>query len=255
MADKPRVLAVDDEAGILRLIRLDLTAQGFDVKTAGDGAQAMRAIEEETPDIVILDVMLPDVNGLDLLRQMRDAGSFPVIMLTAKDRDTDKAEGLNLGADDYLGKPFSPEELSARVHAVLRRQRGAREGGPMLSAGNIRIDLNKRLVYRRDEMVNLTRTEWLLLAQLAERPGKLVLNADLLSQVWGPDYRGDLQYLRVWISRLRKKLEDDPSTPQLIKTVQGVGYVLQVQDANADAPDESADAGLLPEGEDEEEPV
>jgi two-component system, OmpR family, KDP operon response regulator KdpE len=230
MPEQPRVLAVDDEAGVLRLIKLELTAQGYGVDTAENGERALQAIEGNPPDIVILDRMLPDSDGLDLLKQMRSIGSFPVIMLTARDRDVDKAQGLDLGADDYLGKPFSPEELSARVAAVLRRRPGAGEQRKRLASGSLLIDLDKRLVHRGDDMVNLTRTEWLLLEQLAARPGKLVLNGDLLSQVWGPDYTGDLQYLRVWISRLRKKLEDDPSTPQLIRTVQGVGYVLQAEE-------------------------
>ena len=230
MKKNPVVLAVDDEPGVLRLIKLELGAQGYDVNTAESGEEALKAASDSPPDIAILDVMLPDVDGLDLLKQMREAGSFPVIMLTARGRDVDKAQGLDSGADDYLAKPFSPEELSARVGAVLRRHRGGGEAGKMLVAGSINIDLDKRLVHRGEELANLTRTEWLLLEQLAARPGKLVLNGDLLSQVWGPDYTGDLQYLRVWISRLRKKLEEDPSTPQLIRTVQGVGYVLQAEE-------------------------
>jgi two-component system KDP operon response regulator KdpE len=224
-----RVLAVDDEAGVLRLIRLELEAQGYVVQTAGTGAEALKLIETEPPDIVILDRMLPDADGLDLLKSIRGLAPCPVIMLTARGRDVDKAEGLDLGADDYLGKPFSPEELSARVAAVLRRRPPGSDGVGELFGGGIRIDLHRRLVHRGDDRVDLTRTEWLLLEQLALRPGKLVLNGDLLSQVWGPDYTGDLQYLRVWISRLRKKLEDDASAPQLIKTVQGVGYVLQAE--------------------------
>ena len=231
MNTKSRVLAVDDEPGILRLIKLELEAQAYTVETADSGAEALKAIESEAPDIAILDRMLPDADGLELLKKMREVASFPVIMLTARGRDVDKAEGLDLGADDYLGKPFSPEELSARVAAVLRRRPGAADAPKDLVGGSIRIDLHRRLVYRGEDMVNLTRTEWLLLEQLASRPGKLVLNGDLLSQVWGPDYTGDLQYLRVWISRLRKKLEDEPSTPQLIRTVQGVGYVLQAQES------------------------
>jgi two-component system KDP operon response regulator KdpE len=230
MKKNPTVLAVDDEPGVLRLIKIELGAQGYEVQTAENGAEALRAATESPPDIAILDVMLPDVDGLDLLKQMRSAGSFPVIMLTARGRDIDKAQGLDSGADDYLAKPFSPEELSARVGAVLRRHPSGDEATKVLVAGSIGIDLNRRLVHKGDDLVNLTRTEWLLLEQLAARPGKLVLNGDLLSQVWGPDYTGDLQYLRVWISRLRKKLEENPSTPQLIRTVQGVGYVLQAEE-------------------------
>ena len=230
MTDQQFVLAVDDEPGVLRLIRLELEAQGFEVGTADSGKAAVQAVAERTPEIVILDVMLPDANGLELLQQLRETGPFPVIMLTARGTDSDKAAGLNLGADDYLAKPFSPEELSARVRAVLRRHGAGQEQRALLYAGDLCIDLQRRLVLRGSEMVGLTRTEWLLLEQLAQRPGKLVLNADLLGQVWGPDYRGDLQYLRVWISRLRKKLEDDPGNPSLIRTVQGVGYILQAEE-------------------------
>jgi two-component system KDP operon response regulator KdpE len=229
MAKNPVVLAVDDEPGVLRLIKIELGTQGYDVRTAETGKEALESASESAPDIAILDVMLPDTDGLQLLKEMRTAGSFPIIMLTARGRDIDKAQGLDLGADDYLAKPFSPEELSARVGAVLRRQPSSSSASQQLVAGSVNIDLDKRLVHRGEELVNLTRTEWLLLEQLAARPGKLVLNGDLLSQVWGPDYTGDLQYLRVWISRLRKKLEEDPSTPQLIRTVQGVGYVLQAE--------------------------
>jgi len=227
------VLAVDDEPGVLRLIRLELEAQGFEVGSADNGKDALEKVRERPPAIVILDVMLPDANGLELLQQFREAGNFPVIMLTARGSDSDKAYGLNLGADDYLAKPFSPEELSARVRAVLRRHAGGQEQRALLYAGELCIDLDRRLVFRGNEMVNLTRTEWLLLEQLAQRPGKLVLNGDLLSQVWGPDYRGDLQYLRVWISRLRKKLENDPSNPSLIRTVPSVGYILNASEDQA----------------------
>jgi two-component system KDP operon response regulator KdpE len=230
MADKPLVLAVDDEPGVLRLIKLELEAQGLAVASAETGGEAVRAIQEQAPDIIVLDVMLPDINGLELMGRIREYARVPIILLTARNRDLDKVQGLNMGADDYLGKPFSPEELTARVRAVLRRfQRGRAQKGTLRS-GEVEIDLERRLVYRRDEMVNLTRTEWLLLEQLAARPGKLVLNGDLLSQVWGPDYRSDLQYLRVWISRLRKKLEDNTELPRLIRTVQGVGYMLAIDE-------------------------
>jgi two-component system KDP operon response regulator KdpE len=223
------VLAVDDEPGVLRLIKLELEAQGLEVTSAETGDEAVRAIEGHKPDIIVLDIMLPDVSGLELMGRIRSTINVPVILLTAKNRDVDKVHGLDMGADDYLAKPFSPEELSARVRAVLRRFQRGRTIKATLHSGSIEIDLHRRLVHKGGELVSLTRTEWLLLEQLAARPGKLVLNGDLLSQVWGPDYRSDLQYLRVWISRLRKKLEEDPETPHLIRTVQGVGYMLTAE--------------------------
>jgi two-component system KDP operon response regulator KdpE len=233
MADKPLVLAVDDEPGVLRLIKLELEAQGIAVASAENGDQAVRAVEEQSPDIVVLDVMLPDVSGLELMGRIRESARIPIILLTARSRDVDKVEGLNMGADDYLAKPFSPEELTARVRAVLRRFQRGRAQRATLRSGSIEIDLDRRLVHRGDDLVLLTRTEWLLLEQLASRPGKLALNGDLLSQVWGPDYRSDLQYLRVWISRLRKKLEENAEAPRLIRTVQGVGYMLAIEEPQA----------------------
>ncbi len=230
MSVQPQVLAVDDEPGVLRLIKLELTAQGFRVITADNGADAIRLEEEHRPDLALLDVMMPEMDGFELMRELRQRTNVPVILLTAKGSDRDKVKGLELGADDYLAKPFSPEELSARVRAVLRRAVGAPSADQQVRAGNVEIDLHRRLVKRGGEPVTLTRTEWMLLQHLAANPGRIMLNAELLAKVWGPEYRGDLQYLRVWVSRLRKKLEDDPANPQLIKTFQGIGYMLEIPD-------------------------
>jgi two-component system KDP operon response regulator KdpE len=222
---EPLVLAVDDEAGILRLIKLELSSQGFRMITASSGEEALRMAEEHRPDIVLLDIVMPDVTGLEVMRRLRERTSVPVILLTAKGADADKIRGLELGADDYLAKPFSPEELSARVRAVLRRSIGSSSRENIVRAGDVEIDLNRRLVKRDGELVALTRTEWMLLQHLASHPGKIMLNVELLAKVWGPEYRDDLQYLRVWVSRLRSKLERDRSDPQLIKTFQGIGYM------------------------------
>jgi DNA-binding response OmpR family regulator len=220
------VMAVDDEPGILRLIKLELSTQGFRVVTASGGEEALRVSEEHRPDIALLDIVMPEMTGLELMRRLRDRSPLPIILLTAKGSEADKVRGLELGADDYLAKPFSPDELSARVRAVLRRSTGSSNADNVVRAGNVEIDLNRRLASRDGEILALTRTEWMLLQHLAANAGKIMLNSELLSKVWGPEYRDDLQYLRVWVSRLRRKLEDDASDPKLIRTFQGIGYML-----------------------------
>ena len=233
MTAEPLILAVDDEVGIQRLIKLELSSQGFRVVTASGGEEALRLAEQQRPDIAVLDIVMPDMSGLEVMRKLRERTGIPIILLTAKDNDADKVRGLELGADDYLVKPFNPEELSARVRAVLRRSVGLSNAEIPVRAGDVEIDLNRRLVKRNGEIVTLTRTEWMLLQHLAANAGKVMLNTELLSKVWGPEYRDDLQYLRVWVSRLRSKLEADPSSPAIIKTLQGIGYLL---DADEDEP-------------------
>lgn len=226
MANEPLVLAVDDEMGILRLIRLELSAQGFRVLTASSGKEALELAEANRPDIVLLDVVMPEMTGHEVLTALRERWPVPVILVTARDRQVDKVRGLELGADDYIVKPFGAEEMGARIRAVLRRTAGITPEQVVLAAG-IRIDLAKRLVFRGEEQVALTRTEWQLLQHLAANAGKVILSGELLAKVWGPEYRDDLQYLRVWVSRLRQKLEAVPSEPQIIKTLPGIGYMLQ----------------------------
>ena len=231
MSTEPLLLVVDDEAGILRLMKLELSAQGFRVITASDGEQGVKLAEEQRPDAVLLDVMMPGLSGLEVMRRLRERSNVPVVLVTAKDKDTDKVRGLELGADDYIVKPFNPDELGARVRAVLRRSIN-QDVERVISAGDIEIDLNRRLVKKGGEPVALTRTEWLLLQHLASNAGKVMLNTELLTKVWGPEYRDDLQYLRVWVSRLRAKLEVTPSSPLIIKTLQGIGYLFEA-DAEA----------------------
>jgi two-component system KDP operon response regulator KdpE len=232
----PLVLAVDDEPGILRLLRRELSEQGFRVITASSGEEALRLAQEHRPDIVLLDVLLPGMSGLEVMRRLREQADAPVILLTARDTDSDKVRGLEMGADDYVVKPFSPEEVGARIRAVLRRASGPRPAGRrLLLAGGLEIDLERRLVLRRGEVLPLTRTEWLLLQQLAAHAGRVLTNSELLSKVWGPEYRDDVQYLRVWVSRLRRKLEDDPAQPTIIRTMPGIGYMLDA--AAAQPPD------------------
>ena len=241
MAVEPLILAVDDESGILRLIKLELSSQGFRVIVASDGEEALRLAEQQRPDIVVLDIVMPEMSGLEVMRRLRERTSVPVILLTAKDHDEDKVRGLEMGADDYLVKPFNPEELSARVRAVLRRGFRPTTGTEnIVQVGNIEIDLNRRLVKKEGEVVSLTRTEWMLLQHLAANAGKVMLNTELLSKVWGPEYRDDLQYLRVWVSRLRSKLEPDPGNPTIIKTLQGIGYLLDAEGHFSEATPEPA---------------
>ncbi len=228
MSTEPLLLVVDDEAGILRLMKLELSAQGFRVVTAGDGEAAVRLAEEHRPDAVLLDVMMPGLSGLEVMRRLRERSNVPVLLVTAKDKDTDKVRGLELGADDYIVKPFNPDELGARVRAVLRRM-VAQDVEHVIRVSDVEIDLNRRLVKKAGEPVALTRTEWLLLQHLAANAGKVMLNTELLTKVWGPEYRDDLQYLRVWVSRLRAKLEDTPSVPTIIKTLQGIGYMFEAE--------------------------
>jgi two-component system KDP operon response regulator KdpE len=234
------VMAVDDEPGILRLIKLELSTQGFRVVTASGGEEALKLADEQQPDIALLDIVMPEMTGLELMRRLRERSPLPIILLTAKGSESDKVKGLEMGADDYIAKPFSPDELSARVRAVLRRTTSAPGGDTIVKAGAVDVDLNRRLATRNGELVSLTRTEWMLLQHLASNPGKVMLNGELLSKVWGPEYREDLQYLRVWVSRLRKKLEEEPANPKLIKTFQGIGYMF-VSDAHREK-EESVEA-------------
>jgi len=225
----PLVLAVDDEPGVLRLVSLALPPLGFAVITADTPEDAIALFDERHPDIVLLDVVMPGVGGLGAMRELRARSDVPIIVVTALDSDADKVRGLDGGADDYVAKPFSWEELAARIRAVLRRCVPATGGGRTLRIGEVEVDLERRLVRRSGDLVPLTRTEWRIIQALAANPGRIVPSADILASVWGPEYRGDLQYLRVWMRRLRKKLEDDASRPRLLKNFIGLGYMLDPQ--------------------------
>ena len=240
MKNQPLVLVADDEPRITKLVAITLTDEGFRVVTAASGEEALRKAEEMRPDIVLLDVVMPDLDGIEVMRQLREWRPVPVILLTAKGSTADKAKGLDLGADDYIAKPFHPDELAARVRAVLRRAAGLTPGGGVLTIGNVEIDLERRMMTRDGQLVQLSRTEWLLLQHLAANAGKVVLHSELLTKVWGPEYRDDLQYFRVWISRVRRKLGAAPGEPGPIATFQGSGYVLYV--------DEGAPLQAPPEG-------
>jgi two-component system KDP operon response regulator KdpE len=231
------VLAVDDEKAILNVIATELKLQGFRVLTAQNAEQALSLADEHRPDIAVLDLLMPDVGGLELMRSMRERHRMPIILLTAMGASTDKVRGLELGADDYVAKPFDPSELAARVRAVLRRaatEPAGKESIVLADQGRVEINLDKRTVRRDGDLVNLSRTEWLLLQYLAANAGKVMLNNQILSAVWGPEYRDEFQYLRVWVFRLRQKLEENPSAPQIIKTRPGIGLML-VSDDDAEA--------------------
>jgi two-component system KDP operon response regulator KdpE len=229
MSTQPLVLVADDEPRITKLVSIALGEEGFRVITASGGAEALAKAEEYRPDVVLLDIVMPDLDGIEVMRQLRTTRPVPVILLTAKGSTADKAKGLDLGADDYVAKPFHPDELAARVRAVIRRTSGVAPGSGVVAFDDIEIDLERRMVTRAGELVQLSRTEWLLLQHLAANAGKVVLHTELLTKVWGPEYRDDLQYLRVWVSRVRRKLGAEPGEPGRIRTFQGIGYLLDVE--------------------------
>jgi len=217
------------------------------VVTADGGHDAIQKAEEYRPDVVVLDIVMPDLDGFEVMRELQERRPVPVILLTAKGSTSDKAQGLDMGADDYLAKPFHPDELAARIRAVLRRVSGVAPRSGMVAFDDVEIDLERRIVTRGGEIVQFSRTEWLLLQHLAANAGKVVLHTELLTKVWGPEYRDDLQYLRVWVSRVRRKLGSPPGEPGRIKTFQGIGYLLDVEVPSDAAPgDEAAAATQAP---------
>jgi DNA-binding response OmpR family regulator len=224
-----RILVVDDDPLIVRLVRMNLTRSGFNVLTASDGEEALELVASATPDLVILDIMLPTMDGYEVCQRIREFSLVPVVLLTAKGDQVDKLRGFEMGADDYLTKPFAPPELLARVLAVLRRsQQAAPAGTPaVVRLGALSIDLVHRRVSVNDEPVRLTRTEFRLLQQLAVNAGKVLTHAELLTMVWGPEYRDDRDYLWAYIRHLRRKLEADPEHPVHIRSEPGFGYVLE----------------------------
>ncbi len=224
-----KILVVDDEPHLVKLVRSNLEAQHFKVATAMDGVSALAMVEKEGPDLVILDIMLPGMDGFDVLQKIREFSSVPVIMLTAKDQDVDVVKGLTLGADDYVKKPFSVHELLARVEAVLRRAAPGDDvqARPPFSVGDFVMDFQQRKVTVRGREIKVGPTEYKLLSQLVRNAGRVMLHADLLRKVWGPEYGGETEYLRVYISYLRNKIEEDPANPKYILTEHGVGYMFK----------------------------
>ncbi len=217
------MLVVDDEPMVREVLARYLEKEGFVVDTAADGEVALAAFEESSPDLVLLDLMLPRVDGLEVFRRMRERSETAVIMLTAKGEETDRVVGLELGADDYVTKPFSPREVVARVRAVLRRA-GARAARDVLAFGELEIDGRRREARRGGEPVKLTRKEFDLLFLLASQPGRTFTRSELLDQVWDFAWDGDTNTVTVHIRRLREKIEANPSDPRHLVTVWGVGY-------------------------------
>lgn len=219
-----KILVVDDETTLLHTVRAYLEQEGYTVQTATDGRSALYAFRHFEPDLVLLDIMLPELDGLEVLRQLRQASNIYVIMLTAKADETDKIIGLGLGADDYVTKPFSPRELVARVKATLRRAGDLGSPRSELISRHLRLDEEARLAWKEDQALDLTPTEFDLLRSLMRHHGRALSRDQLIEQVWGYDYYGDDRVVDVHIGRLRKKIEEDPAHPTLIATVRGAGY-------------------------------
>ncbi len=228
MVRRFRILVVDDEGRILNFLRPKLRASGYEVLTASNGLEALEQAQAQEPDLIVLDLIMPQMDGFETLKELRSFSPVPVIILSAKGADVDKIKGLYLGADDYLPKPFNPDELVARIEAVRRRLEPgeSRKMPELLAFGDVTIDFQRRSVLVRGKGKYLTRIEWLLLSELARNAGRIMLYEELLTRVWGPEYRDDIPILRTWISRLRHKLERDPNEPRLIRTIPKAGYIL-----------------------------
>ena len=231
---KETILVVDDEASIRRILETRLSMIGYQVVTASDGEEALEAFHRSQPDLVVLDVMMPKLDGYGVCQELRKESDVPIVMLTALGDVADRITGLELGADDYVVKPFSPKELEARIRCVLRRVEKESGGAGIpnsgvIQVGDLRIDTNKRQVYRGDERIRLTGMEFSLLELLVSRSGEPFSRGEILKDVWGytPERHVDTRVVDVHISRLRSKLEDDPANPELILTARGTGYLFQ----------------------------
>jgi DNA-binding response OmpR family regulator len=224
--ERRRILVVDDEERMVRFIRLNLEHDGFLVSEALNGKQALERLRDKTPDLILLDVMMPDLDGFEVLKMIREINSVPVIMLTAKGEEDDRVRGLELGADDYITKPFSPREMVSRVKAVLRRTEGVSGSmhGLIEVDERLKIDFDRREIWLEGKLVKLRPTEYRLLYHLVQNAGWVVSHDQLLSKVWGYEYRDEPHYVRLYINYLRQKLEKDPSNPKYILTERGVGY-------------------------------
>lgn len=229
MTDSKTILVVDDEPRYVSLVEINLTTDGYQVRTASDGQQAVDSVAEDQPDLVLLDIMMPVMDGFTACERIREFSSVPIIILTAKGEERDRVRGLDAGADDYIVKPFSAQELLARVRAVLRRaEREALEGfhQPIFQHHELEIDLAKALVSVKGKEIQLTATEYRLLQTLATNMGQVLSAEELLTMVWGPEYKDDKEILWVCLSRLRQKIEPDPKNPIHIVTRQGIGYLM-----------------------------
>ncbi len=224
--ERRRILVVDDEERMVRFIRMNLEHDGFQVSEAFNGKQAIQKLRDVTPDLILLDIMMPDLDGFEVLETLREISNVPVIMLTAKGEEDDRVRGLERGADDYVTKPFSPRELVSRVKAVLRRTEGVTGSmhGLLEIDKRLKIDFDRREIWLEGKLVKLRPTEYRLLFHLVQNAGWVVSHDQLLQKVWGYEYRDEPHYVRLYINYLRQKLEKDPADPKYILTERGVGY-------------------------------
>jgi two-component system KDP operon response regulator KdpE len=224
MTGKTRVLVVDDEAAILRFLKPALEANDYEMSSAGTVAEALKRIAAEAPDVVLLDLGLPDGDGKDVIRRAREWSDLPIIVLSARERETEKIEALDLGADDYVNKPFNVGELMARIRAALRHRMQQRSEVPLLHVQGLEVDVARHRVTRAGVEIRLTPKEFELLAFLARHAGKVLTHKQILTAVWGPAHTQDTQYLRVYVGQLRGKIEPQPDDPHIILTEPGIGY-------------------------------
>lgn len=229
MLKQATILIAEDDARMMKLVRRTLELEGYRVITAPDGKQALELALHDSPDLLVLDVMMPEMDGFTVAQKVRAAnGQVPILMLTARAAEADIVHGLDSGADDYLLKPFGADELAARVRALLRRTRPVEAASPatIVVGGDLTVDMTGKRVYREGQEIMLTPTEYRLLALLVGNRGKVLTHEMLLEQVWGPEWRGELHQLRVYIARLRQKIEPDPATPRYLLTRPGFGYTV-----------------------------
>jgi len=224
-ADRPRILLIEDEAEIRRFMRTSLVASSYTVQEAETGSQGLLHCRSQPPDVVLLDLGLPDISGFEVIQQLRSWSSVPIIIVSARGQESDKVAALDAGADDYLTKPFGVNELLARVRVMLRRKaRPDDSSDSVFSAGHLNVDLNRRQVFVKGEEVHLTPTEYRILAVLIAEAGKVLTHRQLLHEVWGPDCTHEVHYLRVYMNQLRRKIGDTSTPPQLVQTEPGIGY-------------------------------
>ncbi|RLC94512.1 MAG: DNA-binding response regulator [Chloroflexi bacterium] len=226
MASNKTILVVDDEAKMIEFIKMNLELEGFHVISASDGYEALEKAVDGLPDLVLLDIMMPDMDGFETLRRLREVSGVPVIFLSVKGEEFDRVRGLDLGADDYVTKPFSPRELVSRIRAVLRRTEGkaAATRSEVVVDDDLTINFDQRKVIVRGQEVRLRPTEYRLLYELVSNAGRLLTHETLLSRVWGPEYRDEDHYVRLYVTYLRQKIEKDPKKPEYILSERGLGY-------------------------------
>jgi len=224
MAKKIKILVADDEPNVQMFIRANLLARGYEVYLAKDGVETLEVAELILPDVIVLDINMPRMDGIEACRRLREWANMPIIILSVRGDEKDKVKALDEGADDYITKPFGIEELLARIRVALRRFKSPTIVAPLFTAGDLEVDLSKRLVRRRGQLVKLTQSEYELLAYMVSNCGKVLTHTELLHKVWGPEYGAEREYIRVFVGQLRRKIEDDPSNPRFIVTVPRMGY-------------------------------